>query len=101
MQIFDGVNVKYVSVGELKQADIVVGACGKPNFIKREWLKQDVILIDAGYNKGNVGDIDLENCKDIASYYTPVPGGVGPMTIASLMEQTVESAENLVKDIKK
>lgn len=81
----------------LKSADIVVGAVGKPKFIKREWLKQGVVLVDAGYNAGNVGDIDLENCMDIASAYTPVPGGVGPMTINSLLLQTVESAENLLK----
>ena len=84
----------------LKNADIVIGACGKPKFIQKEWLKEDVILIDAGYNKGNVGDIDLENCINVCSMYTPVPGGVGPMTIASLLLQTVESAENLLKSNK-
>lgn len=81
----------------LKNADIVVGAVGKPNFIKRQWLKEGVILIDAGYNKGNIGDIDLCNCTDICSFYTPVPGGVGPLTIASLLSQTVESAKKLIK----
>lgn len=79
----------------LQSADIVVGAVGKPKFIQKEWLKEGVILVDAGYNPGNVGDIDLENCKDIAYAYTPVPGGVGPMTINSLLLQTVESAEKL------
>ena len=79
----------------LRSADIVVGAVGKPKFIQASWLKQGVVLIDAGYNAGNVGDIDLENCKNIASAYTPVPGGVGPMTINSLLLQTVESAEKL------
>ena len=79
----------------LRSADVVVGAVGKPKFIQASWLKQGVVLIDAGYNAGNVGDIDLENCKNIASAYTPVPGGVGPMTINSLLLQTVESAEKL------
>lgn len=79
----------------LRSADIVVGAVGKPKFIQASWLKQGAVLIDAGYNAGNIGDIDLENCKNIASAYTPVPGGVGPMTINSLLLQTVESAEKL------
>ncbi len=79
----------------VRTADIVVGAVGKPKFIKRDWLKEGVVLIDAGYNAGNIGDIDIENCKDIAYAYTPVPGGVGPMTINSLILQTVESAEKL------
>ncbi len=79
----------------LRSADIVVGCVGKPNFIQADWLKDGVVLVDAGYNKGNVGDIDLENCKSKSSAYTPVPGGVGPMTINSLLLQTVESAEKL------
>lgn len=77
----------------VKQADIVVAAVGIPNFVKADWVKAGAVLIDAGYNKGNVGDIDLENCAPISSAYTPVPGGVGPMTIAMLMSQTVDSAE--------
>ena len=81
----------------VKTADIVVGAVGKPRFIQKEWLKDGVVLVDAGYNAGNVGDIDLENAKDIASAYTPVPGGVGPMTINTLMLQTIDSASKLVK----
>lgn len=79
----------------LREADIVVGAVGKPKFIRKEWLKEGVVLIDAGYNPGNIGDIDMDNCKDMSSAYTPVPGGVGPMTINSLILQTVESAEKL------
>lgn len=78
----------------VKRADIVVGAVGKPKFIKAEWIKKGAVLIDAGYNPGNIGDIDLENAITICSAYTPVPGGVGPMTIVSLIKQTVESAEN-------
>lgn len=81
----------------IKTADIVVGAVGKPRFIQKDWLKEGVVLVDAGYNAGNVGDIDLENAKEIASAYTPVPGGVGPMTINTLMLQTIDSATKLVK----
>lgn len=81
----------------LKSADIVVGAVGIPNFIKADWLKDGVVLVDAGYNKGNVGDIDLENCKVKSYAYTPVPGGVGPMTINSLLLQTLHSAKSLLK----
>ena len=79
----------------IKTADIVVGAVGKPKFVQREWLKEGVVLVDAGYNPGNIRDIDLENCIDIASAYTPVPGGVGPMTINTLIYQAVDSAEKL------
>lgn len=77
----------------VKRADIVVGAVGKPRFIKAEWIKDGAVLVDAGYNPGNIGDIDLENAAAKSSAYTPVPGGVGPMTITSLMRQTVEAAE--------
>ncbi len=77
----------------VRRADIVVAAVGKPRFIQAEWIKPGAVLIDAGYNPGNIGDIDLENAAARASAYTPVPGGVGPMTIAMLMRQTVESAE--------
>lgn len=77
----------------VRRADIVVGAVGKPRFIKADWIKEGAVLVDAGYNPGNVGDIDLENAAAKSSAYTPVPGGVGPMTITSLMRQTVEAAE--------
>ena len=76
-----------------KQADILVAAVGKPKFNQADWVKDGVVLVDAGYNAGNVGDIDLEACAPKSSAYTPVPGGVGPVTIAKLMEQTVISAE--------
>lgn len=75
----------------VKQADLVVGAVGKPEFIRGEWIKEGAIVIDAGYNPGNVGDIELKTASLKSSYYTPVPGGVGPMTIAVLLKQTVES----------
>lgn len=77
----------------LKRADIIVGAVGKPKFIKAEWIKNGAVVIDAGYHPGGVGDVDLENIIPICSAYTPVPGGVGPMTIATLISQTVEAAE--------
>lgn len=78
----------------VRRADIVVAAVGKPLFVKADWVKTGAVLIDAGYNKGNVGDIDLINAAPKSSAYTPVPGGVGPVTIAMLMKQTVEAAEN-------
>lgn len=77
----------------VKRADIVVGAVGKSRFIKADWIKKGAVVIDAGYNPGNVGDTDLEAIQHVASAYTPVPGGVGPMTIISLIRQTVEAAE--------
>jgi methylenetetrahydrofolate dehydrogenase (NADP+) / methenyltetrahydrofolate cyclohydrolase len=75
------------------QADIVVGAVGIPEFIKTEWLKNGTVAIDAGYHNGGIGDIQKEGLSSVCSAYTPVPGGVGPMTIATLIRQTVESAE--------
>ncbi|MCA0151420.1 bifunctional 5,10-methylene-tetrahydrofolate dehydrogenase/5,10-methylene-tetrahydrofolate cyclohydrolase [Rossellomorea vietnamensis] len=77
----------------LGTADIVVAAVGKPNFIQGEWVKEGAVVLDAGYNKGNVGDIDYDACYEKASAITPVPGGVGPVTISMLLKQTVESAE--------
>ncbi len=77
----------------VRLADIVVGAVGKPKFIKAEWIKEGAVIVDAGYHTGGIGDVDLENSMAKASAYTPVPGGVGPMTIATLMRQTVEAAE--------
>jgi len=79
----------------IKQADIVVGAIGKPEFIKADWIKDDSIVIDAGYHVGGIGDIEINKLKDRVYAYTPVPGGVGPMTIAKLISQTVESAEKI------
>jgi methylenetetrahydrofolate dehydrogenase (NADP+) / methenyltetrahydrofolate cyclohydrolase len=79
--------------GVVRQADIVVGAVGKPKFIKADWIKQGAVIIDAGYHPGKVGDVDLEAAASRASAYTPVPGGVGPMTIATLLRQCVEAAE--------
>ena len=77
----------------IKNADIIVGAVGIPKFIKSDWIKKDAIVIDAGYHPEKCGDIDLDNIEKIASAYTPVPGGVGPMTINTLILQTLQSAE--------
>ncbi len=74
-------------------ADIVVGAVGIPEFIKADWIKEGAVVVDAGYHPGGVGDIELEPLKAKASALTPVPGGVGPMTINTLIYQTVESGE--------
>lgn len=79
--------------GIVRQADIVVGAVGKPEFIKGDWIKAGAVVIDAGYHPGGIGDIELSAVTDKCSAYTPVPGGVGPMTIATLIAQTVEAAE--------
>lgn len=77
----------------IKRGDIVIGAVGKPEFIKGDWIKEGAVVVDAGYNPGNVGDIELTTAAPKSSYYTPVPGGVGPMTIAVLLLQTLYSWE--------
>ena len=77
----------------IKNADLIVGAVGIPRFIKTEWIKKGAVVIDAGYHPEQCGDIDLNNIEEIASAYTPVPGVVGPMTINTLILQTLQSAE--------
>jgi len=77
----------------IEEADIVVGAVGRPEFIKGAWMREGAVVVDAGYHPGGVGDVELAAVIDRCSAYTPVPGGVGPMTIATLIEQTVEAAE--------
>ncbi len=77
----------------LMKADIIVGAVGIPKFIKSNWIKDGAVVIDAGYHPEKCGDIDLEGIIDRCSAYTPVPGGVGPMTINTLILQTVEACE--------
>ena len=79
----------------IKQADILVGAVGIPRFIRHEWIKNNAVVIDAGYHPEKCGDIDLENIESKASAYTPVPGGVGPMTINTLILQTLQSAQKI------
>jgi len=74
-------------------ADIVIGAVGKPELIKSAWIREGAVVVDAGYHPGGIGDIEKAGLADKASAYTPVPGGVGPVTIAMLIRQTIESAE--------
>jgi methylenetetrahydrofolate dehydrogenase (NADP+) / methenyltetrahydrofolate cyclohydrolase len=80
----------------IKQADIIVGAVGKPEFIKAEWIKDGAVVVDAGYHPGGVGDIELTPLINRAAAYTPVPGGVGPMTINTLIYQSVDSGEKKI-----
>ncbi|WP_019671844.1 bifunctional methylenetetrahydrofolate dehydrogenase/methenyltetrahydrofolate cyclohydrolase FolD [Psychrobacter lutiphocae] len=78
------------------RADIIVGAVGVPELIKKDWIKSGAVVVDAGFHPrdgGGVGDVELTGIESIASAYTPVPGGVGPMTINTLIRQTVEAAE--------
>ena len=76
----------------VRNADLVVGAVGVPKLIKKEWLKKGAVVIDAGYHPEKCGDIDLDGIEEIASSYTPVPGGVGPMTINTLILNTMKAA---------
>ncbi len=80
----------------VKNYKIVIVAIGKAELVKSDWFTEGQIIVDAGYNEGNVGDVE-HTAYEKASYYTPVPGGVGPMTIASLLSQTAEAIENLSK----
>ena len=77
----------------VRQAEIVVGAVGKPEFIKSTWIAPGAVVIDAGYHPGGVGDIELSAIVETCTAYTPVPGGVGPMTIVMLISQTLAAAE--------
>jgi len=77
----------------VKRADIVIGALGRPEFIKAAWIKDGAVVVDAGYHPPGVGDIELSGVIGRCAAYTPVPGGVGPMTIATLITQTVQAAE--------
>ena len=78
---------------ECLRADIIIAAVGIPKLVKRDWVKKDAIVIDVGINKtdlGLVGDVDFEEVSKVAKAVTPVPGGVGPMTIACLLNNTIE-----------
>ncbi len=81
---------------EVAAADIVVAAVGKPNFVKGEWIKPGAVVIDVGINRlenGSLcGDVEFEAARERAAFITPVPGGVGPMTIATLLQNTLDSA---------
>ena len=76
----------------MRQADVVIAAVGWPRFVQGGWIQVGAVVIDAGYNEGNVGDVDFEGAIEPASLITPVPGGVGPMTIATLIDQTADAA---------
>lgn len=77
----------------VRRAEILIGAVGRPEFIKADWIRDGAVVVDAGYHPGGVGDIELAPVIDRCAAYTPVPGGVGPMTIATLIAHTVEAAE--------
>lgn len=80
---------------ECRRADILIAAVGRPEMIKKDWVKPGAVVIDVGINRVDgklVGDVDYEGVKEVAGAITPVPGGVGPMTIAMLLRATVESA---------
>lgn len=95
----------------VRQGDVVVAACGIPQFVKGEWLKKDAVVIDVGINyipdsskksgKKLVGDVDFETAKEQASYITPVPGGVGPMTVAMLVKNVLRAAKTQLKNTMK
>ena len=82
---------------QVAQADILVVAVGKPEFIPGNWVKEGAVVIDVGINRLEngklVGDVEFEAAKEKAAWITPVPGGVGPMTVASLVENTLEACE--------
>jgi len=77
---------------EVGRADLVIAAVGKPEFVKGEWIKEGAVVIDAGYNEGHVGDVEFDSALPRSRLITPVPGGVGPMTIATLIDQTATAA---------
>ncbi len=81
-----------------READVLVAAVGRVEMVKGDWIKPGAVVIDAGYNKvegrqGDVGDVEFESAREVASWITPVPGGVGPMTVASLLDNAVTAAE--------
>ena len=75
----------------VRRADVVIAAVGKPEYIKGSWIKPGSVVVDAGYNVGNVGDVEFDKAIERAALITPVPGGVGPMTIATLVDQTADA----------
>jgi methylenetetrahydrofolate dehydrogenase (NADP+) / methenyltetrahydrofolate cyclohydrolase len=78
----------------VRRGEIVIGAVGKAEFIRADWIRDAAVVVDAGYHPGNVGDIELSGVVSRCAAYTPVPGGVGPMTISTLIAHTVEAAEH-------
>ena len=87
----------------MRQADIVVAAMGKMRFVQGDWIRSGAIVIDVGINRGDdgklVGDVDFDAARERAGWITPVPGGVGPMTIATLLANTLRAAQ--LQDAKK
>ena len=76
----------------VRGADVIIAAVGRPRFVQGGWIKVGAVVIDAGYNEGNIGDVDFDGAVEPASLITPVPGGVGPMTIATLIDHTADAA---------
>jgi methylenetetrahydrofolate dehydrogenase (NADP+)/methenyltetrahydrofolate cyclohydrolase len=76
----------------VRGADVVIAAVGRPRFVQGGWIKVGAVVIDAGYNEGNIGDVDFTGALEPCSLITPVPGGVGPMTIATLISNTADAA---------
>lgn len=81
-----------------READILVAAVGRAHMVKGDWIKPGAVVVDCGYNKvegrqGDVGDVDFDSAKEVAGWITPVPGGVGPMTVATLLSNCVDAAE--------
>ena len=88
----------------VSKADIVVAACGVAKMVKKEWIKEGATVIDVGINRvdGKIcGDVDFDNVKEVASYITPVPGGVGPMTVTMLLNNTLRAYLNQNSSLKK
>jgi len=85
-------------IGHVRRADLVVAGIGKPEFVKGDWLKPGAVVLDVGINRlpsGKVvGDVEFESASKVASWITPVPGGVGPMTIAMLIQNTLEAYQH-------
>ncbi len=81
----------------VRVADLLVGAVGRPEFIRADWLADAAVVVDAGYHPGAVGDVELQPAIARLAAYTPVPGGVGPMTINTLISQAVAAAERLAQ----
>jgi methylenetetrahydrofolate dehydrogenase (NADP+)/methenyltetrahydrofolate cyclohydrolase len=83
--------------GIVRQGDVVVAGVGKPKFVRGDWIKPGAIVLDVGINRGDdgklVGDVDFDAARERAAWITPVPGGVGPMTIAMLLSNTLRAAE--------
>jgi len=76
----------------VRRADVLIAAVGRPRFVQGDWIKPGAVVVDAGYNEGNIGDVDFDAALPRVSLITPVPGGVGPMTIATLLDQTADAA---------